>query len=324
MKRFLPFLLVSTLFSESTTVESGVKPCNWQPKQKRDCWHFTSSLGLGYRFDRQKFDYKNSRTLNLDNLNSVQTNLSLLFDYDHVLLRFAADYAWLVAGSCYSKSLTPLERYSSSPVVGGYTADAQALLSCRVRFLKNSNNCVTFIPGLGLNYSHMNIVVGGQQFSFTPTTFSAITFTRPLQQDYFGPVVEGKMEFNVGRWCLDLFWQYMHVGFRQVYSFVQENFSYSMGTLVNGFRSSIHQFDKNNNLRTQLGGADLSYRSPNQWQIGTHFEGSSSWFKSARSRSTTKMRDLSVPTAPSSTLSDQQLAQFWVSYRAHLYASYWF
>jgi hypothetical protein len=321
MKYLLFCFLFSVLFAQSS---SDVKSGRLQLRDQTSCWLMSSSAEVGYRRDRQKLVFEDELVIRMSHLNSLQGTVSFFFDFDHVLLRFTGDYGWLLNGACHLKHLL-FGSHFVNPIVGGYEADAQAILECRCRFWRSCSATASFIAGLGANYSHVNLMVGREASSFFPNGLLTLSYPQPFQQDWFGPLVEGKIECTVQHWHFNFFWQYIHVAFRQVASARLGVFIYdSMGSLADGEAITTRIVAKNNSLRTQLGGADLFYRSPNHWEIGTHFEGSSTWTRLTKSRFLQKFQPLSHQGSTTSEQRPSRLAQFWTSYRASLYGSYWF
>lgn len=295
-------------------------------------WTMTSSAGLGYRSDRQTFE-ENLSLSHLNHLDSLQATVNLSFAWERLILRVVGDYNWILNGHLSFKGFPPLfqppfERFASFSIHDGYITDVQPLLGCRIKFWTFPCGSLSFIPGLGFNYSHFNACPTNQKTSPLPSSagFTTLQYTKPLQQDWFGPLVELRLALSwKDQFRLDWFYQYTHVDYRQTYQQVLSHyFLNGAGDLIAADTSRISISSKGNNLRTQLGGFDFSYTSNHHWQLGTHFEGSSTWSNTAKSlvRITT---DSFTPTftETKTKLTERQIVR-WTRYIVNFYASYWF
>lgn len=308
--------------------QMDVKPCGWTPPCEERTWTMTNSFGLGYRHDRQKL-LQPSYVAYLDNFNTTTMQYQMLFAWERLILKLTADYGWLINGNLSFKGFlapfqTPQQNFGTFSIASGYTVDVLPSIGCRIPFWHFAcyKGCLSFIPSLGYSYSHFNAFPMGRKQS-TPTGssgFTTLEYTRPIQQDWYGPAMEGRIAFFWdAEWRFDIFYQYTHLNFRQTFSQAVSNFY--PGAIDT---ASIRYSSKGHTLRTQLGGCDFSYRSPNHWQLGAHFEGSATW--SNTSRTIVRMvRDFFLP-APSEARSTatEQLSAHWTRYLLNFYGSYWF
>lgn len=290
----------------------------------------TNSFGVGYRRDRQRL-HEPTYTAYLDNFNSTTMQYQMIFAWERLILRLSADYGWLVSGNLSYKGLkTPFQTteqdFGTFSISSGYNVDVLPAIACRIVFWHiGCKGCLSFIPALGYTYSHFNAVPQGRKESTPPglNGFTTLEFIRPIQQDWYGPTMEGRIGFSWDKaWHFDVFYQYTHLNFRQTFSQSVSNFFLNGGGTVN--TSTIRFSSKGTSFRTQLGGADFSYRSPCNWQLGSHFEGSATWSNTGKSIVRT-VRDIFVPASPETrSTSTEQLSLHWTRYLVNFYGSYWF
>ena len=312
-------LAISTTALFAAPKEEPMRSPNGVPRGDVREWTITSSTGLGYYNDRQHLS-ENIETISLKNLSSVQLSLSMEIAWERLFLKLWGDYSWLAGGHTKLPGRgTPFPttsmEFPSAHLGSGYSADIAPAIGCRVKFWTFGKGNLSFIPLLAYKYAHFNVWPRGQ----VQNSLTTLEYTRGIQQDWFGPLFEGRIGFAWDqKWHLDFFYQYQPLNFRQTLEQSVSNY-YSAGlkntTLL---RISSH----GDSLRMQLGGTDLSYRSPNHWQIGTHFEGSSIWSNTAKSIVRTKTQSVGEPS--SSTAYREQLAVEWVRYLVNIYASHWF
>ncbi len=320
MKRIALLLLTAAL---SLDASLDTKPCGWTPPCEERGWKMFNSFAVGYRRDRQRL-LEPTYTAYLDNFNTTTMTYQMLFSWERLILKLSASYGWLINGKLAFKGFLPpfqppQQNFGTFSIASGYTVDVLPAIGCRIPFWQFAcqRGCLSFIPALGLSYNHFNAFPMGRAQAGSLTTLS---FTRPIQQDWWGPNMEGRIAFYwKDEWRFDIFYQYIHLNFRQTFS--QAVTAFSPGAVDT---AAIRYSTKGNTLRTQLGGADLSYRSQNHWQLGTHFEGSATWSNTSKTIVRT-LRDFFLP-APAQTVSTatEQLSVHWTHYLVNFYGSYWF
>ncbi len=331
MKRILlptALLLSATLVA---THNDDAKPPGWKPPSEERSWTMTNSFGAGYRRDRQRL-IEPTYIAYLDNFNSAYMKYQMEFNWERLLLKLSADYGWLINGDLSFKGLlapfqSPQQNFGTFQMASGYTVDVQPAIGARIKFWKFDCNrsSLSFIPALGYTYTHFNAAPRGRKTS-TPaglTGFTALEFTRPIQQDWYGPYAEGRIAFAwKERIRFDVFYQYTHLNFRQTFSQSVSNYYLAGPGAID--TSTIRVSSKGKTLRTQLGGADISYRSPCHWQIGTHFEGSATWSNTSNSI-VRIVRDFFLPSSShTQTAYNENLSAHWTRYLINIYGSYWF
>lgn len=326
MKRICLLALLA-LQLDVVALQMDAKPCGWEPTCEGRTWTMNNAFGVGYRRDRQRW-LQPTYTAYLDNANSMTLQYQMFFAWERLILKLTADYGWLINGHLSFKGhlppfLSPQQNFGAFSIASGYSVNVLPAIGCRIPFWHFAcHGCLAFIPALGYSYSHFNAFPMGRKQSATggAAGFTTLEFTRPIQQDWYGPAMEGRIAcFWKNEWRFDIFYQYRHLNFRQTFSQAVSNFY--PGSIDT---TSIRYSSKGNTLRTQLGGADLSYRSPNNWQLGTYFEGSATW--SNTSRTIVRMvRDFFLPafseTRPTST---EKLSVHWTRYFVNFYGTYWF
>lgn len=304
---------------------------NWVPPSQARDWTMTFSNEVGYRRDRQKFRSKaNHSVAYLHQFNTVSETADLVFTWERLLIKLSADYGWLINGSLNFKALdhafSEPSSFSMFKMGSGYSADVKAAIGCRIKFWKFNYGSLSFIPALGYIYSHFNAYPKEQHRSAGTSGYSTLEYSRPIQQDLFGPLVEGRIAFSwKEQWRFDCYYQYIPNNFRETAEQSIGNFTFNPPTTLtqaNLVRSRIAS--KSDTTRTQLGGADISYRSPSHWQIGARVEGSSTWSNTGHSITHQKTTDLLPDTAQTKASHRDQLSIQWVRYLANVYASYWF
>lgn len=324
MNRIAYLLLGAALSLEAI----DVMPCEWTPPCEEREWKMFNSFGIGYRRDRQRL-LEPTYTAYLDNFNSATMQYQMVFSWDRLILKLTADYGWLINGDLSFKGFlppfqSPQQNFGSFSIASGYTVDVLPSIGSRIPFWRFAcqRGCLSFIPALGLNYNHFNVFPMGRKKSPSSgsSSFTTLEFTRPIQQDWWGPAMEGRIAFSwEEEWRFDIFYQYIHLNFRQTFSQAVSN--YYPGAIDT---SSIRYSTKGNTLRTQLGGADLSYRSPNNWQLGTHFEGSATWSNTSNTIVRT-VRNFFLPALTETrSASTEKLSVHWTRYLVNFYGSYWF
>jgi hypothetical protein len=210
----------------------------------------------------------------------------------------------------------------------GYTADVQGALGYRIPIVSTRPFSMKLTPSVGYKYAHiMNYPKGERGDNFSSTGFALARFPDPVQQDWFGPYFEGKIETRFDpHFYVSLFYQYNLPSMRMV-THIQEDIFESPGAGALSVVQLIREKDvaHGNALRTQLGGVDLDYQDNSGWRIGLHFEGSKTW--SDTSRVYVKRRTqqfIAAPTGKSSTFSRERLAVEWIQYMTYIHAGYRF
>ncbi len=326
MKRIYLCILAGALSLDASVVE--VKPCDWVPPCEERGWKMYNSFAVGYRNDRQRL-HEPTFVATLDNFNTTTMQYQMVFAWERLILKLTADYGWLVHGNVSFKGnlapfQAPEQNFGTFSTASGYTVDVLPAIGCRIPFWQFAcqRGCLSFIPALGLSYSHFNVFPIGRKQS-TPVGSGGLTtleFTRPIQQDWWGPAMEGRIALNwEDEWRFDIFYQYTHLNFRQTFSQDVSNF---YPGAVN--TSSIRYSTKGHTMRTQLGGADLSYRSPNHWQLGTHFEGSATWSNTSNTIVRILRNSFLPTTTETRSTSTERLSLHWTRYLVNFYGSYWF
>jgi hypothetical protein len=327
-------LLTSSLLAQEPNNHRGMYHDNrtgtWTPPSEQREWTMTFSNGIGYRRDSQKLkDYTDQSVSYLKHFNSIEASASLLFAWDRVLIKLAADYGWLVSGDLNFKAQSGLYsipvKFPTFSMGSGYSADVMGSIGCRIKFWKWNRGSLSFIPALGYVYSHFN-AFPAKQGRATPPAAAGLTtmeYIRPIQQDWFGPLVEGRIAFSWKEaWRIDFFYQYIPIDFRQT---LEQSVSHFFSNpLATANTSREHLGSKSDTTRTQLGGADISYRSPKHWKIGAHFEGSETWTHTAHTISHIKT-DAFLPAYSTTQSRDRKkLTVQWLRYSVDFYSSYWF
>jgi hypothetical protein len=336
MKRFsfLVLALTTLLGAEESKqfVYHHPQPCNWTPPCDERTWTMTVSSGLSYRFDTQKFD-STLFTTYLHSFNSLQLYTNVLFAWKRVRMWLSSSYGWMLTGSLSQKdSIAPFQPtkspFSSFSLSNGYTADLQPMFGCRINYWTICSHEFFFTPAIGLNYSHLKTYPQGQKRAPLQATngYSMVSYTRPIQEDSWGPVVEGRLTYSWHKeWNLDLFYQYTHVYFSQTFEeSVSNYYQDGGGTLIGMDSTKVRVASHGDTLRTQLGGFDCSYRSPYNWQLGTHFEASSTWSKTAKSVIHNLQDAFGLGHTHTSTSTKEPLSVNWTRYLLNFYGSYWF
>ena len=341
-KLFLSSFVLTALFAEESPIKSfpesdlsglnrfvansaehkPMKPVS-PPESPRE-WILSFSKAIGYCTERQHLK-ENLENVSLENLNSVQLRLNFAISWERVFLKLWGDYNWLCSGHAdlignTTPFLTSHMQFPDFRMGAGYSAEIAPAFGCRVKFWTFGNGSFSFIPLLAYKYAHFNAWPRGQVQSASSEPFTQVSYTRSIQQDWFGPLFEGRIGFAwKDEWHLEVFYQYQPLNFRQTLQQSIHNFS----TVSGMTNETLARISSNgDSLRMQLGGADLSYRSPNHWQFGTHFEGSSTWSNTAKSIVRTQKQTPDLETV--SSVYKEQLSVEWVRYLVNLYAAFWF
>jgi hypothetical protein len=222
-------------------------------------WKAHHSACIGYRRDRQKFNQTTS-TSEYTNRNSLQLLIGSHLEWHRCVFNIRGSYGWLVNGNFHYRG----ERsYPSYSLGAGYAADVAAEVGYRLKWINEEAFGFSVIPLVGYNYSHlMNFTKGEKR----PNTF----FPNPNQQDWFGPFLEGRMEFR--------FWESSEWSFFYRYYWLDVRSKFTVA--IDDVRAnSIY---KGTNIARQMGGTDLRYRFKSGFNIGLHFEGAKAWTDEAQ------------------------------------------
>ena len=233
----------------------------WAPNA-RD-WKTTFSVGPGYRRDRQKFICPADQSAYYyRDFNTVLASSSLVFSWERLLLKFAADYGWLVNGELDSK-FSPKRSFARGKISGPENGQ-RLFIGHRWRsrlpdqILDLWKRLFLLYPRARLYHSHFNAFPRGTSSatvsSDTTTNWIVFTMTRPIQQDWFGPYAEGRIAFAwKDAWRCDFYYQYIPIHFRQTFTSSIDDFNALLFSTATLSRES----DKGKSTRTQLGGADI-------------------------------------------------------------------
>lgn len=300
---------------------------NWTPPNQIREWKMTFSNSLGYRRDRQKLLETADHSVSyFHHFDTVFYSASLVCAWERLFLNLAGSYGWLANGDLNFKD--PSNNFSTFKMGSGYSAEIASGLGCRIKFWTFHNGSLSFIPALGYIYSHFNDFPQGLNRSSAPagtSGFTTMEYTRPIQQDWYGPYAEGRIAFSwKDRWRLDFYYIFRPIEFRQTIKQSISDFFFSPADTLTTAQNTLQGISsKSHTTRTHLGGSNLSYRSPDHWQLGVHFDGSSTWTHTARSIVHTKTESY-LPVSTSQTNSREKLSIQWVRYSTNLFVSYWY
>jgi hypothetical protein len=299
-------------------------------------WKMTFSEGMGYRRDRQKlisaYDHSTYRYRDIDTITAVGC---LTWSWERLLLRFSGSYGWLVKGNLdmqglSSPFLAPAQHFQTLKMGSGYSLDIDGALGCRIKFWQFNNGSFSFIPALGYLYSHFNAYPRSQsrsqEISGDTSGWVSFEMIRPVQQDWFGSYAEGRIAFSWREiWRLDFYYQYIPIDFRQTLQESIGNYFFnSSGTLTTASLSTERASAHSHTTRSQVGGAELSYRSPNHWQLGTQFKGACTWSNTNHNIVHVKTDALLPSSGYTTSHAKRNLSVHWVRYDASFFCSYWF
>ncbi len=272
------------------------------------------SASIGYRRDRQKFQTPLAKQLITDR-NSIELILGSNFEWKWVVFNMRAFYGWLIDGT-FKDKINDLHFSEEFSLGAGYSADAMGTGGFRIKFLTRENLAFSLIASGGYKYSHIMNFPEGLQISPIVDGITVGSIPKPNQQDWFGPLVEGRFEFLFwDNLSWDLFGQYHWVTLRSLFKESYEVFSSSVAESI-----QISSIYKTADAHRVVGGTDIRYSGPTGWNFGVHFEGSSAWEKAADSK-----RKISATLMPTETMDFTETAKIkWVSYELSLFLGYQF
>jgi hypothetical protein len=155
----------------------------------------------------------------------------------------------------------------------------------------------------------MNFAAGGNQSAYFP---------KPNQQDWFGPLVEGRFDFLFSKICeWTLFYQYHWLTMRS--KSTEELDQYGATTTLSR-TSSIY---KASDAHKQLIGTDIRYHASSGWYSSIHFEAS----KVSTAKGTyhsKKVTETIVPATVTTTFFNEPASILWVCYDISLSLGYQF
>ncbi|MES2272771.1 MAG: hypothetical protein V4487_01065 [Chlamydiota bacterium] len=295
-------------------------------------WKFHKMAAIGYRRDRQSFVESQSR-LDIKNRNSMMLMVTSHIEWRWLILRTRGSYGWLINGNAdFNFPINPLNEplsFKGYDLGAGYTADAQGTLGFTWKLYDAPSFGFSFIPGAGYRYSHMMNDLSGEKQSTVQASpsFARVRFPRPNQQDWFGPFVEGRIEFRFAEKAMwDLYYQYHFLDLRSKNRMDLDAYLYDpVFTLQQAILSQSNSWIHSDSARTQLGGTTIRVHLESGWTFGLFFEGSSTWTKSG-SLLVKKMTERVFPT-PIEVTNERlrtPMAVQWVNYSLSLFMGYKF
>lgn len=293
---FLPFVLLA----QGNPVHQQISTL-----QAENYWKYHHWASVGYRRDRQKFQANTTQSTYTDR-NTMQLILGSHAEWYKVVLHFVGSYGWLVNGNFGFQDPPVSGKYDLG---AGYTADVAAELGLRIPIYNHPSFSFAFIPSGGYKYSHlMNFAE-----SKDPTYFP-----KPNQQDWFGPLIEGRLDLLFSKVCeWALFYQYHWVTMRSK-STEQQN-QYGSTTTLSRW-SSIY---KASYAQKQVIGTDIRYHTSSGWYSSIHFEASK--FTTAKATYNSKQVTEQVsPLEVTTVFFNEPASILWVCYDVSLSLGYQF
>ncbi len=333
-KRALPFVFVSCAL-QAQTAPAAPAPVhlNLAEAEAKSFWKYHHWAAIGYRRDREDFSEGASKTSYTDR-NSVELILGSHIEWHRVVAYLRGSYGWLASGNAHldtygTRFNQPLS-FGQFNLGAGYDADAMAVVGFRLDLYDRPSFGFSFIPSGGYKYSHMmNFPQGESRTTLLNGTgnYAIAHFSRPNQQDWFGPLAEGRIEFRlweVLEWSF--FYQYFWLDVRSKTKEAIDLYLYNgsgAATAVNRYRaSSIY---KENMLQKQLIGADIRYRTISGWNMGVHFEASVADTNHAQAITNVKEEQaLTANVIRTSATYAQGASIHWVCYEASISLGYQF
>ncbi len=245
------------------------------------------SMGGGYR--RDDFHYKNYASGNPDKINnffslpeinSAQQALYLNFIWDNFRLETEGDFGWIVTG----KDMVGFPYNNGGPSlffsfknIYGYEADGMGSLGYTCSLYRSQFLDFDFVPFAGFKYWHLATRVKGNKtdnlapyYGFT----SFATYYESILQhaDFWGPYLEGRLNFNFSQMVNLLAYYQYHFVFMRIKSiptlnYVLEPSDATVYYTVVGSRSII----KDNNSKAQVGGLDIYFKTLADVLVGVRF-----------------------------------------------------
>ncbi len=332
---FLSFFLYASSPSAEDPVTRDVSAA-----EAESFWKHHHLASVGYRRDRQKWSEIATKAAYTDR-NSLQLILGSYLEWHRIVLSLTGRYGWLVNGNFHFSA--PGSRFSEPLFFGqmnlgaGYSADAIGTAGIRIPLCNCKDIGISLIPSGGYQYSHlMNFPEGERRFALPDppallpagtSGFALARFPNPNQQDWFGPFIEGRLEFRFWQNCdWNLFYQYHWPSVRSKSKEEIDLYLFNPPATVTAielFRTaSIYRA---NYIEKQLAGTELKYRTPSGWNFGLYFEGSSAWTHKARYKSKmTREQYLLFPTGVTTASFDEPASIHWVCYQVNLSLGYQF
>lgn len=344
-------LLIALVTSLAAKVEKTPPPAPKNPivqqvevAQAQSYWKYHHWASVGYRRDRQKF----AGGIGIDNVsqnsqyrdrNTLQLLLGSHLEWHKLVLGFRGSYGWLLNGNLHTTGTHIADIMPHSvdtyKLGAGYTADVQGALGYRFAVWNSRNTTVSLIPSGGYKYSHIMNDPQGQKEHIGTTLGGLVAdwtidlIRKPNQQDWFGPYVEGRLEFLFWECCeWGLFYQYHWPTFRSRSKELEFLSQYPPGF---GDTSDVqdvrfNSMYKGSFIGKQLGGTDFRYRAKSGWNAGLHFEGSVA--STHKARYIEKLNDTVLTSAGflqiKDRVSNDSATVLWVCYDVSLSLGYQF
>lgn len=298
-------------------------------------WEYHHSASLGLRRDRQKFADSATKQM-IENRNTLQLILGTHLEVHHMVFQMRGQYGWLVRGENeYLSRGGPkypggVLFHSNFKLGGGYTADLQGAAGVRIELYSNPKFDFSFLPSAGYKYSHVKNFSEGLDRNSSLILlnspgfigFSQGILPKPNQQDWFGPFLEGRVEFRFWeKLNFNLYYQFHWTALRSKnqellnLSFSNPNspttpiVEYTLKDMV--YKSRINY--------GQLGGVYLRYISEFGLDYGFLFEGISVY--STTAPLTRRIREDFLAPVPSvvQRREDARGSIHWVNYQVSIF-----
>jgi len=340
-KGFLFLCLFCSLFAQDNSPpEENPIAEKIEAAEAEGFWKFHHWASVGYRRDRQRFEEADTKTAYTDR-NTLQLLLGSHLEWHEIVLRLRGSYGWLVNG--HFDFSAPGSRFGEPLFFGqydlgsGYAADAIGTLGFRIRFIHCPNFGLFLLSSGGYKYSHLMNTPRGEHRFVIPNPpallaagtsgFALARFPTPNQQDWFGPMVEGRLEFRFWENCeWTVFYQYHWLTVRSKSKEEVDLYLFNpptTATAIDLFRSS--SIYKSSNVKKQVGGTDLIYWAASGWNFGVHFEGSSAWTHKAQYQSKrTREQYILAPTGVTTTFVNTSASIHWICYEVSTSLGYQF
>lgn len=288
-------------------------------------WAFHKWAALGYRFDRQSFLENNFSKTTIHNRNSLTLRAGSHVQYRNFILGMHGGYGWLLYGDLSWKHFS--DRSIGYSLGAGYTADAQASLGYEIKLVQRENFGFSVIPALGYRYAHLMNWAEKEKGVLTLDTLSKNVFSKPNQQDWFGPFVDARIRFKFwksGQW--DLYYQYQPQDMRSRSTLEQQIYSYDpAGDLALAQLIRRHTVSSSNTARAQIGGTDIRIHHATGWTFGLYFEAFAAWTHTAALHSSEKIKTVfPAPLATARVRTSHPEEVHWTNYSLTSFMGYKF
>ncbi len=304
-------------------------------------WKTHHSASVGYRRDRQKFSDPLAKHL-ISSRNTMQLILGSHLEIHKMVFQMRGQYGWMLDGNYNYTAFTDVS--PSAPALfssdfklgGGYTADVQGTAGMRFKIYSKPKFAFSFIPSAGYKYSHVkNFTEKEKQFTLQiipnaspgTTGFSVGRLPKPNQQDWFGPFVEGRIEFRLwDKLNWDLYYQYHWIALRSKSQDSIDRFIFNPATTpIAIFERQMSSVYKARITHGQVGGTHLRYIAISGWNFGFHFEGSSVYSKSVGVRDkNTQESFLPMRSGLMETMAELTGSIHWVTYQISIFLGHQF